>query len=628
MNARELALPEGGVLRVRQSNGELVTPYERPGHGPCTVPVTLSGQRRPGEVWSQPRLVLGPDGVPWLFYRSDVRRMVFYHRWTGDGWSQRFHGGIVFHAEPLDDGSFLENRCTIDAIDVAREDDALVMRLGTREYPRIERTHRLPSPLLSASPGEGELFLDTHGVAGTEGLAWHPAPARRPPANPVLEPTFQPGTPDEGGVFNHGTVLHDGNRFRAWYGCYEIDGHGPNADPPRWDYLRHVCYAESDDGIRWQRVNLGLVDYGGSRNNNLLPAFWMNPTVVRDDHEPDPALRYKSWEQTRDFCTVPGRGKRLTSPDGVQWTSHDSPRRFPGTRPHWFVWQSVFRDDRETDPDRRWKAYGYYATAPHRRAAGVAFSPDGVVWTCHAENPILEGTDGLRDWCHDLVVWREGGLYAGLLQVADSGTHNYEYELVVSRDGVRFSRAADGTSFVGRGAEGAWDHGPLCMLSQPVFLAGETRFYYGARDHAYDQYDSDEVAKSWSLAPHRGGFASIPTGRYAGFMPRHARTPGRLLTCPIRTDPARQAALHVNAACPADSELRVEILDADSHRPVGGCAAAACSPITTNGVAIPVHWGERPAIDTTLGGSIRLCFELRGRARLYGFTWASTCGAT
>ncbi len=99
-----------------------------------------------------------------------------------------------------------------------------------------------------------------------------------------------PGAHDEMVRF-YGTVLHAEQRFHMWYfGCYGDDrdtigfGHGLNEC--------YLCYVTSDDGIHWEKPNLGLVEYRGSRHNNIvdLPHAGFRPAggVL---HDPDPARR-------------------------------------------------------------------------------------------------------------------------------------------------------------------------------------------------------------------------------------------------------------------------------------------------------------------------------------------------
>lgn len=60
--------------------------------------------------------------------------------------------------------------------------------------------------------------------------------------------------------------MKDGDKFRMWYEYYDVDGEfGGNAGDDT-----SFCYAESDDGINWTKPNLGLFQYHGSTDNNIL----------------------------------------------------------------------------------------------------------------------------------------------------------------------------------------------------------------------------------------------------------------------------------------------------------------------------------------------------------------------
>ena len=65
---------------------------------------------------------------------------------------------------------------------------------------------------------------------------------------------------------NGRAVLYDpaARRFRMWYGAHLVDESAPTG-------IRYkVCYAFSEDGIRWRRPRLGQVEWEGSRENNIL----------------------------------------------------------------------------------------------------------------------------------------------------------------------------------------------------------------------------------------------------------------------------------------------------------------------------------------------------------------------
>src|SRR5213594_1402193 len=64
------------------------------------------------------------------------------------------------------------------------------------------------------------------------------------------------------------------------------------------DTGRCWCYAVSSDGTTWEKPDLGLYEFQGSRRNNLIsPDEWRGGgyfNVLRDARDPDPGRRYKA----------------------------------------------------------------------------------------------------------------------------------------------------------------------------------------------------------------------------------------------------------------------------------------------------------------------------------------------
>jgi hypothetical protein len=76
-----------------------------------------------------------------------------------------------------------------------------------------------------------------------------------------------------------------------------------------------LCYAVSKDGLHWTKPDLGLVDYAGSKKNNVLARGICSPGVFLDESAP-PEERFKIVyiRHTQDWQTFGG-----TSPDGIHW---------------------------------------------------------------------------------------------------------------------------------------------------------------------------------------------------------------------------------------------------------------------------------------------------------------------
>ena len=73
-------------------------------------------------------------------------------------------------------------------------------------------------------------------------------------------------------------ILKEGDRYRAWGSCQDKEA------------ASYSCYFESTDGLNWGRPELGLVEYQGNSQNNLIPE---TPHCVFVDPTAPPEQRYK-----------------------------------------------------------------------------------------------------------------------------------------------------------------------------------------------------------------------------------------------------------------------------------------------------------------------------------------------
>mgnify|MGYP003315303534 CR=1 FL=1 len=72
--------------------------------------------------------------------------------------------------------------------------------------------------------------------------------------------------PWEGSNNGYITIFKDDAKYRMYYRA--VAGTGTPASGDGW--IMNGCYAESDDGIHWTRPNLGLVEFNGSKHNNIV----------------------------------------------------------------------------------------------------------------------------------------------------------------------------------------------------------------------------------------------------------------------------------------------------------------------------------------------------------------------
>ncbi len=169
------------------------------------------------------------------------------------------------------------------------------------------------------------LFLDDHFVEEMSGLARSFCEPVKCPDNPVIR-VDRPWERDAAFV-DTGLVIYDEDEdlFKAWYQGGE--GYGP-------DDKSNMCYATSTDGIKWDKPSLGVVEFEGSKENNmsLMPTCMMHdPAVIIDYKDDDPQRRFKLtwWGGRKDESQKDGwlLGHCVAfSPDGIHWTEHpDNP---------------------------------------------------------------------------------------------------------------------------------------------------------------------------------------------------------------------------------------------------------------------------------------------------------------
>ncbi|MBM3934694.1 MAG: hypothetical protein FJ319_10405 [SAR202 cluster bacterium] len=197
-----------------------------------------------------------------------------------------------------------------------------------------------------------QLFFDEWLIDGMAGarLKLHP-PIER-------EVVMEYNKPWEGETSGVGvTVFKDGPKYRMWYASgndhTDDDGKKGKGKKPKLR-VRWSGYAESTDAVHWERPELGLIEFEGSKANNLMMNADMgwNLSPFIDGH-PEPrypgnykALVRLSRDERYDMKALL-RG--YTSDDGVHWSMIDKDPLIeapPGYMPRFDSPMSVFWDSR------------------------------------------------------------------------------------------------------------------------------------------------------------------------------------------------------------------------------------------------------------------------------------------
>lgn len=169
-----------------------------------------------------------------------------------------------------------------------------------------------------------ELLVDDSLIARMSGVALrlhHPVPQE------VALVTDRPWEGNASGMF---AVFQDEGRYRMYYRGLQFTVTDDENGQPHPEF---TCYAESDDGIHWERPELGLFEFDGSKQNNIVwgheERFGLH--CLSPFRDPNPAAtenaRYKSWcvgsnPNHEGPSKTPGAKGLfpMKSADGIHWT--------------------------------------------------------------------------------------------------------------------------------------------------------------------------------------------------------------------------------------------------------------------------------------------------------------------
>ena len=449
--------------------------------------------------------------------------------------------------------------------------------------------------------GPWQLFVDDELVAAKEGVVRTCHVFEKHPANPLIKAD----KPWEGkNVYVYGTVLpnESGPGYRMWYHALpETEG----------DDAYRLLYATSRDGLAWDKPNLGIVDFKGSKDNNIFIRRGKRDHILSIIHTPwesDPTHRYLMINFDGDRPDKQSGYMAGWSADGIRWTNAaDQPVFAKGGDVGQFLYD--FRAD---------EYVGYVKNLGHvsglrRRAVGRTATKDPLKWP---DPNLVLVPDSFDDrWAkgiqrtsfYGLSAFNYESMYLGFLWVFRATDETEGYfdgpifcELVTSRDGVNWRRQqGDRVPVLDVGPAGTWDRGMVFSATQPLVVDGKVWLYYGGVDGLHAARE-----------PWHGGIG-LATLRKDGFASLDAKDTG-VVTTKILT--GARGPLHVNCAATGGS-IRVEVLNAKGEV-LPGYGRADCAPLTLDSIDATVTWKQRRELPA--GSPIKLRFVLE-KASVYSF---------
>jgi formylglycine-generating enzyme required for sulfatase activity len=429
--------------------------------------------------------------------------------------------------------------------------------------------------------------------------------------------------PNSGAV----TVIKDGDVYRMYYQGTPVKTPGS-----------YICYAESNDGIHWRRPELGLIEFQGSRKNNILGTFGVLEKQLvgaNDETESKPVERSAD---PRVFCFTPfldtrpgipeserfkavglGNGLRaFVSQDGIHWQPMSSQ---PVITKGLLDAQNVaFYSEAEK------KYVCYFRAVPNRtRWVARSTSTDFINWS---EPALMTTGDRPREHLYGSPTtpyFRAPHIYIALpsrfMDGRDAISQEVKKQLGLEPFPVHYSRRDKGQGF---------NDMPLLTSRggnsyQRTFMESFIRPGLGPKNWtsrgnypAYGIVPTPDSETHLSIYVQRhGGYASAHVARFTlrhdGFISVHAPfTGGEMITKPLRFEGRK---LTMNYVTSAPGWIRVEVQDA-SGKPIPGFRLTDCPEIVGDEIDRVVQWRNGADVSALAGKPIRLRFVMKA-ADLY-----------
>lgn len=397
--------------------------------------------------------------------------------------------------------------------------------------------------------------------------------------------------PWEGNTSAYYALFPDEERFRVYYRGSHFDEATKKAA-----HQECACYAESRDGLRWEKPELGLFEFKGSRKNNIVwtDSGTHNFTPLKDGNPAcEPDARYKAL--AGGSTLLDGKKKSclnaLKSADGIHWTmmaeavitdgAFDSQNLafWDAVRGEYRAYWRIFTARPPAEPG---------GTTPKYRAIRTATSKDFLHWEHQAD---LEYENSPDEHLYTNAVqpyFRAPHLFIAFPTRYQAKTQQVEPVLMTSRDGTRFRR---------------WSEA-LIPITAPQDRDGNRSNYmtWGLLQlPGNDRELSVYATEAYYTGP--GSRVRRFTFRTDGFVSVHSNGAGALVTKPL-TFAGSKLALNIKS----QGRTRVEVQDA-AGKPLPGLTLDDCLPITGDQIEHVVSWrgGDLGAI---AGKPVRLRFEL------------------
>ncbi|MBT7215834.1 hypothetical protein OAL36_01310 [Akkermansiaceae bacterium] len=486
------------------------------------------------------------------------------------------------------------------------------------------------APTLDSKPlkigSRRELFVDNYILGSLRGSAKRRLFAMTPATNKTTDVAMTHDADWEGPWCRYAKYIQDNGVIKAWYMGHHTYGWNKNMKIAGG----RLCYAISKDGHTFEKPNLGIYDWIGSKKNNVLfddttfkakdSGDWIathqfNPFIDTNPAAPK-AARYKGFSGQGHHCGKTGL-YAYQSIDGIHWEiasdgpivsndySLDSCNQgfWDAERKRYAVY---FRHLRNESGESGIKAPGW------KRDILVTFSKDFMNWT-EPQWLIYHRDDGRPSTELEHLYTNEVKPYkrAPHIYLGFPAQFNGSVDpmLMASRDGLHFYR---------------WMEHPVIPKSAPADRQKiRSNHLWQEMVELPDEPNKLSMYASENLGikgPHEDG--SFPrvrrfTIRKDGFVSVRAGAElGELVTKPLIFT-GNKLTVNYNAQLGEAGKIRIEVLDG-KKQPISSFALKDCNPLSDDDIDAVVTWKGGDDLSNLAGKPIHLRFVLN-QADLFSF---------
>lgn len=413
-----------------------------------------------------------------------------------------------------------------------------------------------------------------------------------PPVRYSKDPLIVRDKPWEGtGPHMGGTVLRDpeSGKLRMWYSVWNR-----HAYENKLPFSYNVCYAESEDGIAWEKPSLGVFEYEGSTDNNIIKLGEDKTQNIDVCLNPKPDVypgKFLSIHNQKGGCYLSysddgATFHRLFENPAIDYHS-DTQNNFvyDDNRDRWLIFCRP----------RAWAGY-------HRRRVAQKIGADLEHFT--HERTILIPTETEIPEYYGMTPFRRGDFFFAVVQIFEKKSGLFHGELAWSGDGEHWDFLPTHPAFITLGKKGEWDGGMVISAESPVLVGDEWRFYYGGFPLDHNQMTEENIGAI--------GLMTAQRDRILGMRPS-SEEPGTILTRPF---PVQGRELSVNVTVEEGGRLTAE-LRTDGNKTIDGFSFEDCDPVADSGYAQQVLWNGSGIADSP-EEEVRVLIKLEG-AELFSF---------